>query len=106
MSVCCGLGVVVAVQEEEAKGERHQWVWGNVQMGAAVTDGDGVTAPISTVNMELNSEAAAQAVATLAEATLNHDGQIILTGEDGTQSGKWAQWWCHAQTESSQNGPF
>lgn len=51
----------------------------NGQGGAAV-------APISAVNMELNSEAAARAVATLAEATLNHDGQIILTGEDGTQS--------------------
>ncbi|EEC17745.1 nuclear respiratory factor, putative [Ixodes scapularis] len=50
--------------------------------------GQAVT-PISTVNMELNSEAAAQAVATLAEATINHDGQIILTGEDGTQSGTW-----------------
>lgn len=53
-------------------------------------DGDGLAGqavtPISTVNMELNSEAAAQAVATLAEATINHDGQIILTGEDGTQS--------------------
>lgn len=58
-------------------------------MGAAVTgDGEGGQAvtPISAVNMELNSEAAAQAVATLAEATINHDGQIILTGEDGTQS--------------------
>lgn len=56
-------------------------------------DGDGLAGqavtPISTVNMELNSEAAAQAVATLAEATINHDGQIILTGEDGTQSGTW-----------------
>ncbi|KAM7295517.1 DNA-binding protein P3A2 isoform X1 [Ixodes scapularis] len=59
------------------------------QMGPA-GDGDGLAGqavtPISTVNMELNSEAAAQAVATLAEATINHDGQIILTGEDGTQS--------------------
>ncbi|XP_075526883.1 DNA-binding protein P3A2-like isoform X2 [Dermacentor variabilis] len=58
-------------------------------MGTAVTgDGEGGQAvtPISAVNMELNSEAAAQAVATLAEATINHDGQIILTGEDGTQS--------------------
>lgn len=58
-------------------------------MGAAVAGdaeaGQAVT-PISAVNMELNSEAAAQAVATLAEATINHDGQIILTGEDGTQS--------------------
>lgn len=52
------------------------------------SDGEGGQAvtPISAVNMELNSEAAAQAVATLAEATINHDGQIILTGEDGTQS--------------------
>ncbi|CAN7937228.1 unnamed protein product [Ixodes hexagonus] len=53
-------------------------------------DGEGLAGqavtPISTVNMELNSEAAAQAVATLTEATINHDGQIILTGEDGTQS--------------------
>ncbi|KAH8031781.1 hypothetical protein HPB51_020852 [Rhipicephalus microplus] len=52
---------------------------GDAEGGQAVT-------PISAVNMELNSEAAAQAVATLAEATINHDGQIILTGEDGTQS--------------------
>ncbi|XP_064486930.1 DNA-binding protein P3A2-like isoform X2 [Ornithodoros turicata] len=62
-----------------------------VRTVSATMDGDGAqngaaVAPISAVNMELNSEAAARAVATLAEATLNHDGQIILTGEDGTQS--------------------
>ncbi|XP_023234412.1 DNA-binding protein P3A2-like isoform X1 [Centruroides sculpturatus] len=50
-----------------------------------VSGGQQIT-PISAVNVDLNGEAAAQAVATLAEATLNHDGQIILTGEDGTQS--------------------
>lgn len=55
-------------------------------MAAADGEGGQAVTPISAVNMELNSEAAAQAVATLAEATINHDGQIILTGEDGTQS--------------------
>lgn len=39
------------------------------------------------VSIDLNGEAGAQAVATLTEATINQDGQIILTGEDGTQSG-------------------
>lgn len=34
--------------------------------------------------IDLNGEGGA--IATLAEATINHDGQIILTGEDGTQS--------------------
>lgn len=59
-----------------------------VRTVSAMSDGEAGQAvtPISAVNMELNSEAAAQAVATLAEATINHDGQIILTGEDGTQS--------------------
>ncbi|XP_077545202.1 DNA-binding protein Ewg isoform X7 [Haemaphysalis longicornis] len=61
-----------------------------VRTVSAMTTADGeggqAVTPISAVNMELNSEAAAQAVATLAEATINHDGQIILTGEDGTQS--------------------
>lgn len=35
--------------------------------------------------IDLHGEAAAQAVATLAEATLHQDGQIILTGDDGQQ---------------------
>ncbi|XP_015905174.1 DNA-binding protein P3A2 isoform X4 [Parasteatoda tepidariorum] len=41
---------------------------------------------VTPVSIDLNGEAGAQAVATLAEATINQDGQIILTGEDGTQS--------------------
>lgn len=44
---------------------------------------------VTPVSIDLNGEAGAQAVATLAEATINQDGQIILTGEDGTQSGKF-----------------
>ncbi|KAG8200029.1 hypothetical protein JTE90_001259 [Oedothorax gibbosus] len=39
-----------------------------------------------SVSIDLNGEAGQQAVATLTEATINQDGQIILTGEDGTQS--------------------
>lgn len=41
-------------------------------------------AQISTVNVDL-AEGGTQAVS-LAEATIGPDGQIILTGEDGTQS--------------------
>jgi len=40
---------------------------------------------ISTVNVDLGGEGGTQAVS-LAEATIGPDGQIILTGEDGTQS--------------------
>lgn len=43
---------------------------------------------VTPISVDLNGEATAQTVATLAEATINHDGQIILTGEDGTQSDK------------------
>lgn len=39
---------------------------------------------INTVNVDL-AEGGTQAVS-LAEATIGPDGQIILTGEDGTQS--------------------
>lgn len=46
---------------------------------------------LSTVNVDLGSGEGTQ-VATLAEATIGPDGQIILTGEDGTQSSK-----CHKQ---------
>ncbi|GFW04829.1 DNA-binding protein P3A2 [Trichonephila clavipes] len=41
---------------------------------------------VAPVSIDLNGEAGAQTVATLTEATINPDGQIILTGEDGTQS--------------------
>lgn len=40
---------------------------------------------IGTVNVDLGGGEGTQ-VATLAEATIGPDGQIILTGEDGTQS--------------------
>ncbi|XP_063096811.1 nuclear respiratory factor 1 isoform X1 [Cavia porcellus] len=57
----------------------------------------------ATVTMALNSEAAAHAVATLAEATLQGGGQIVLSGETaaavgaltGVQdanAGSWSQW--------------
>ena len=42
-------------------------------------------AQIGTVNVDLGGGDGTQ-VATLAEATIGPDGQIILTGEDGTQS--------------------
>ncbi|RWS28984.1 DNA-binding protein erect wing-like protein [Leptotrombidium deliense] len=48
-------------------------------------DSDRVT-QIGTVNVDLSGDGTAQTVATLAEATISPDGQIILTGEDGTQS--------------------
>lgn len=40
---------------------------------------------IGTVNVDLGGEGGTQTVS-LAEATISPDGQIILTGEDGTQS--------------------
>lgn len=42
---------------------------------------------IGTVNVDMG-EGGTQ-MATLAEATIGPDGQIILTGEDGTQSSKF-----------------
>lgn len=42
---------------------------------------------MQTVNVDLGGGDGTQ-VATLAEATIGPDGQIILTGEDGTQSSK------------------
>ena len=39
------------------------------------------------VSVEVNNDAASQAVATLAEATLNPDGQIILTGDSSVLGG-------------------
>ncbi|NP_001086876.1 nuclear respiratory factor 1 S homeolog [Xenopus laevis] len=44
-------------------------------------------APGATVTMALNSEAAAHAVATLAEATLQWGGQIVLSGETAAAVG-------------------
>lgn len=44
-------------------------------------------ARLGTVNVELSGEGGTQTVS-LAEATISPDGQIILTGEDGTQSSK------------------
>ncbi|CAL1261932.1 unnamed protein product [Larinioides sclopetarius] len=55
---------------------------GELTAGTHQVNGQTVT-PIS---IDLNGEGGAQAVATLTEATINPDGQIILTGEDGTQS--------------------
>lgn len=42
------------------------------------------------VSVEMNSEAAAQAVATLTEATLSQDGQLILTGDASLGAGDTA----------------
>lgn len=58
---------------------------GEITAGTHQVNGQTVT----PVSIDLNGEAGAQAVATLAEATINQDGQIILTGEDGTQSGEY-----------------
>ncbi|KFW82566.1 Nuclear respiratory factor 1, partial [Manacus vitellinus] len=44
----------------------------------------------ATVTMALNSEAAAHAVATLAEATLQGGGQIVLSGETAGGGCKWS----------------
>ncbi|XP_074600353.1 DNA-binding protein P3A2-like isoform X3 [Brevipalpus obovatus] len=48
-------------------------------------DGDRVT-QIAPVNVDLSGDGSGQHIATIAEATIGPDGQIILTGEDGTQS--------------------
>lgn len=57
-------------------------------MAEIATSGDGESrvAQLNTVNVDL--EGGGHAVATLTEATIGPDGQIILTGEDGTQSSK------------------
>lgn len=75
-------------QIQSSHSEATQAVQTLAEVAASVTDGSG------TISVDLNSEAAAQAVATLAEATLNSDGQIILTGEDGTQGREGS--WCRA----------
>lgn len=50
------------------------------------TTGTGQPAP---VRVEMNANSDAHTVATLAEATVNQDGQIILTGDPTTLGGKW-----------------
>lgn len=55
----------------------------------------GVT-QIGTVNVDLSGgDGTTPTVATLAEATISPDGQIILTGEDGTQSSKFNMFILH-----------
>jgi len=56
-----------------------------VQTLADMSGQDDRVAQIGTVNVDLGGGDGTQ-VATLAEATIGPDGQIILTGEDGTQS--------------------
>lgn len=51
-------------------------------------DGDRVT-QIQPVNIDLSGDGSGQHLATIAEATIGPDGQIILTGEDGTQSSEF-----------------
>ena len=55
---------------------------------SSTQDGDRVT-QIAPVNVDLSSDGAGQHLATIAEATIGPDGQIILTGEDGTQSSEF-----------------
>lgn len=59
-----------------------------VQTLADISGQDDRVAQIGTVNVDLGGGEGTQ-VATLAEATIGPDGQIILTGEDGTQSSKF-----------------
>lgn len=53
-------------------------------MADIATGQDDRVTQLGTVNVDLGD--GSQQVATLAEATIGPDGQIILTGEDGTQS--------------------
>ena len=59
-----------------------------VQTLADMSGQDDRVTQIGTVNVDLGGGEGTQ-VATLAEATIGPDGQIILTGEDGTQSSEF-----------------
>lgn len=67
-------------QNEQIQGDANQ----AVQTLADMSAHEGHT----TVNVDLGGGDGTQ-VATLAEATIGPDGQIILTGEDGTQSSEY-----------------
>ncbi|XP_013773937.1 nuclear respiratory factor 1-like [Limulus polyphemus] len=57
-----------------------------VAVASQQDDGETRTHQVTPLSVDLRGEVTAQAMATLAEATLSSDGQIILTGEDGTQT--------------------
>lgn len=59
-----------------------------VQTLADMSGQDDRVTQLGTVNVDLGGGEGTQ-VATLAEATIGPDGQIILTGEDGTQSSEY-----------------
>ena len=57
----------------------------DIATGQEQGDGQRI-AQLGAVNVDLANADGTQTVTTLAEATIGPDGQIILTGEDGTQS--------------------
>lgn len=61
---------------------------GNIQTLSEMTNHDDRVTQLSAVSVDLGSGESTQ-VATLTEAHLGPDGHIILTGEDGTQSGEY-----------------
>ena len=61
---------------------------GSAVQTLADMSGDDRVGQIGTVSVDLGGGDGTQ-VATLAEATIGPDGQIILTQEDGTQSSKF-----------------
>ncbi|XP_064633059.1 nuclear respiratory factor 1-like isoform X2 [Lineus longissimus] len=77
--------VVHAIQHNGQTHEANQAVQTLAEVAASQQE-----VGVHSQTLELNSDAAAHAVATLAEATINQDGQIILTGDalgDGTNIG-------------------
>lgn len=81
---------MVVLQIQNTGNEANQ----AVQTLAEIASGqehDKVT-QFGTVNVDLSGDGGTQTVS-LAEATISPDGQIILTGEDGTQSSQLSEYY-------------
>ncbi|XP_076328647.1 DNA-binding protein P3A2-like isoform X1 [Tachypleus tridentatus] len=77
---------VSAIQGSQADVSHNVHTLAEVAVASQQDIGGARSHQVTPLTVDLHGEVAAQAVATLAEATLNSDGQIILTGEDGTQT--------------------
>ncbi|XP_022257349.1 nuclear respiratory factor 1-like [Limulus polyphemus] len=77
---------VSAIQGTQADISHNVHTLAEVAVASQQDVGGARSHQVTPLTVDLHGEVAAQAVATLAEATLNSDGQIILTGEDGTQT--------------------
>lgn len=85
MQSCAFCSQTDALSQIQGSGDASQ----AVQTLADMSGQDDRVTQLGTVNVDLGGGEGTQ-VATLAEATIGPDGQIILTGEDGTQSSEFS----------------